>query len=89
MEAVHGRLSFLFNPLVVTAIVLFAPSGFVPLVIEIDNPHEILTKPFHAIRANIWLLVEVMLSYFLLRLPTSSGTRSPAITLAAAYDALA
>lgn len=59
VEAAYRRLSFIFKPPILIGIGLFALSGFYPLFAEIDHPHEMLSKPFHAIRTDLSLLIEL------------------------------
>jgi hypothetical protein len=61
VDAMYQRVQFLFYPAVTALILLFALSGFYPMLEEVHEVHEVLSKPALAIHANPWMLVELYL----------------------------
>lgn len=57
MSWLHRRLSFLFHPVVALVLLGFGLSGFIPLLEELQAPHEALLKLSLMVYHNTWHLV--------------------------------
>lgn len=56
----YGHVKWLFNPVSICVILLFALSGFIPLAHEIAESHFLLSKPILAIYYRPLVLIELL-----------------------------
>ena len=59
VDRLYGRISWLFRPVTVACILLFALSGFIPLSREVTEIHHLISKPALAIHSNPSILIEL------------------------------
>lgn len=59
VDALYERIKWLFSPVVIVLILVFALSGFVPFSREISEIHHLISKPALAIHKNPFILIEL------------------------------